>query len=182
MKAVATGLIAVLSSLGPQAGGAADAALAPFVAEYDVRYGRMAVGTSRTELSRAQSPGQWIMESASTASGFARVIAPGTLKQRSVFELDTAGPRPLEYSFDDGTERTSRDIRLEFDWQQGKVRGTAEDEAGRGAGERRAPGRGLDAGPGPRQIAERLGARDDRHDREGPRQAVSLHPSCGARP
>ena len=104
---------------------AADSALAPFVAEYDVRYGRMAVGTSRTEL--AESNGRWSLESTSTASGFARVIASGTLRQRSEFDLLAEGPRPRRYTFDDGTGRTSRDITLEFDWQAGRVRGTAED-------------------------------------------------------
>jgi hypothetical protein len=122
LKATTFGLIALLAS----AAAAADEGLAPFVAEYDVRYGRMAVGTSRTELARAD--GRWRMESTSTATGFARVIASGTLRQRSEFEMLAEGPRPLRYSFDDGTQRTGRDIALEFDWSAGRVRGTAEDE------------------------------------------------------
>lgn len=128
MKAVALGLFALMSALGPSQAGAAEAALAPFVAEYDVRYGRMAVGTSRTELARAAPPDRWIIESRSTATGLARVIASGTLKQRSTFDLEPAGLRPLSYLFDDGTDRTGRDVALEFDWQNGRVRGTAEDE------------------------------------------------------
>lgn len=119
---MAIGVLAILAA----APAAADPALAPFVAEYDVRYGRMAVGTSRTELARAD--GHWTIESTSTASGFARVIASGTLKQRSEFDLQDEGPRPRRYSFDDGTERTGRDVALEFDWRGERVRGTAEDE------------------------------------------------------
>jgi hypothetical protein len=122
LKATTFGVIALMAS----AAAAADEALAPFVAEYDVRYGRMAVGTSRTQLARAN--GGWTMESTSTATGFARVIAGGTLRQLSEFELLADGPRPLSYSFDDGTARTGRDIALEFDWAAGRVRGTAEDE------------------------------------------------------
>jgi Protein of unknown function (DUF3108) len=106
--------------------GAADDVLAPFVAEYDVRYGRMSVGTSRTELMRTGAG--WAMESASTASGFARMIASGTLKQRSEFELQPEGPRPARYFFDDGTRRTSRDVALAFDWTAARVSGTAEDQ------------------------------------------------------
>ena len=41
-----------MSAVSAAAG--AEDALAPFVADYDVRYGRMGVGTSRTELSRAR--------------------------------------------------------------------------------------------------------------------------------
>lgn len=128
MKAVAIGLLALVSTLQPSAGGAAEAALTPFVADYDVRYGRMAVGTSRTELSRTSPPGRWVIETRSAATGFARVIASGTLKQRSNFDLEPGGLRPLDYLFDDGTARTGRDVSLEFDWRDGKVRGTAEGE------------------------------------------------------
>jgi Protein of unknown function (DUF3108) len=126
VKAMAIGLFALMAGTGISAAAAADAMLEPFVAEYDVRYGRMAVGSSRTELSHTGT--SWAMESTSTAVGFARVIASGTLKQRSEFELLQDGPRPAAYRFDDGTKRTSRDVSLEFDWRAGRVRGTAEDE------------------------------------------------------
>ena len=127
MKAMAIGFFGFLAATSAFEAAAADVTLEPFVAEYDVRYGRMAVGSSRTELSHTGA--SWAMESTSTAVGFARVIASGTLKQRSEFELTPDGPRPAAYSFDDGTKRTSRDVSLEFDWRAGRVRGTAEDEA-----------------------------------------------------
>ncbi len=115
------GVLAILAA----APAAADGALVPFVAEYDVRYGRMAVGTSRTELTGSET--HWTLETTSVASGFARIIASGTLRQRSEFDLLAEGPRPRRYAFDDGTDRTGRDITLEFDWRAGRVRGTAED-------------------------------------------------------
>ena len=119
---MAIGVLAILAAAPADA----DGALAPFVAEYDVRYGRMAVGTSRTEL--AEANGHWTIESTSTAIGFARVIASGTLRQRSEFDLPGGEPRPRRYTFDDGTNRTGRDVALEFDWSAGRVSGTAEDE------------------------------------------------------
>ena len=128
MKTMVIGLFVLLGILRPAAADMTEAVLVPFVAEYDVRYGSMVVGTSRTELSRSSPPGRWIIQSSSTASGFARIIASGTLVQRSAFELVPDGLRPLSYSFDDGTKRTGRDVRLEFDWRANKVRGTAEDE------------------------------------------------------
>jgi len=124
LKAMATGMLALVAAMPVT--GVADEALVPFVAEYEVRYGRMGVGTSRTELARTGAG--WAMESTSTASGLARMIASGTLKQRSEFELLPEGPRPARYHFDDGTRRTSRDVTLAFDWPAGRVRGTAEDE------------------------------------------------------
>jgi Protein of unknown function (DUF3108) len=128
MKSMASALVALVAMLRPLTGGAADAALAPFVAEYDVRYGSMAVGTSRTELTRSAPEGRWVIESRSTASGFARMIAGGTLVQRSTFEASAEGLKPISYSFDDGTKRTGRDVQLEFDWGTKRVHGTAEDE------------------------------------------------------
>lgn len=123
-------VLAVLLSFALAPGArAGDAALEPFVAEYDVHYGSMDVGSSRTEILRAGEPGRWIIESRSDASGLARLIASGTLVQRSSFEIDGGSLRPISYRFDDGTGRTSRDVRLEFDWRAGRVRGTAEDEA-----------------------------------------------------
>ena len=126
MKTVVRMLIALLP-LASAAGAAAETALAPFVAEYEVRYGSMTVGSSRTELQRKE-PGRWVIESTSEASGLARLIAGGTLRQRSEFELAGAMTRPHSYRFDDGTTRTGRDIALEFDWAAGRVRGTAEAE------------------------------------------------------
>jgi hypothetical protein len=118
---MAIGVLAILAA-APATG---EDSLSPYVAEYDVRYGRMAVGTSRTELARAD--GHWVLETTSTASGFARVIASGTLRQRSEFDATADGLRPRRYSFDDGTSRTGRDISLDFDWSAGRVHGTAED-------------------------------------------------------
>ncbi len=126
MKSVAIGLLALAGSMTGVDSSAAEPAIAPFVAEYGVRYGRMDVGTSRTQLARAGT--HWTFESTSVASGLARLVASGTLRQRSEFELLPDGPRPIGYRFDDGTKRTDRDVRLEFDWRAGRVRGTAEDE------------------------------------------------------
>jgi len=128
MKAMAVGwlALALASALAPAPATAAEAAVAPFVAEYEVRYGRIPGGTSRTELSRAGD--KWVLETTINATGIARMVAPGTIRQRSEFTVEGGMPWPAHYLFDDGTKRTDRDIRLEFDWPAGRVRGTAEDE------------------------------------------------------
>jgi hypothetical protein len=128
MKALALAALATTILLASGAPRAADGMLAPFVAEYEVRYGNLRVGSSRTALTRGARPGHWTIESQSNASGFARIIASGTLTQRSVFELDAAGLRPDNYRFDDGTKRTGHDVTLAFDWRAGRVSGVAENE------------------------------------------------------
>ncbi len=119
---IAGGLLA----LGSAAGATTPEPLVPFVAEYQVRYGSMPVGSSRTVLVRGDAPGEWVIESQSNASGFARIIASGTLVHRSTFLLEGQRVRPLRYRFDDGMERSRRDVRLDFDWPAGRVTGREE--------------------------------------------------------
>jgi hypothetical protein len=121
-------LLLVACLAASMAARADEALLEPFTADYDVHYGSVDVGSSRTRVQRSGEPGQWIIESHSSASGLARLVASGTLLQRSTFELDAAGVRPVSYRFDDGTKRSSRDVQLEFDWRGSRVRGIAEDE------------------------------------------------------
>jgi hypothetical protein len=123
VKSLAVGLLALLAALPATA---AEGGLAPFVADYDVKYGRLSVGTSRTSLSRNGDRG--VMESLTNASGLYRIIAGGTLRQHSEFELLADGPRPESYLFDDGTSDTDHDVSLQFDWPANRVRGTAEDK------------------------------------------------------
>ncbi len=122
-------ILAAITAVNADSAAAEEMPLAPFVAEYDVKYGNFSVGTSRTELRRSSNPGAWQIESRTKARGLARLIAGGTLVQSSVFQLAADGLRPHSYRFNDGTRRTDRDISLDFDWVVGRVRGTAEDEA-----------------------------------------------------
>jgi Protein of unknown function (DUF3108) len=123
VKVAVIGLLALLAAAPVSA---ADGRLAPFVAEYVVKYSRLSVGTSRTALSR--DDGGWVIESTTNASGIYRLIASGTLRQRSEFELGDDGPLPRNYLFDDGTRNTARDVSLQFDWPANRVRGIAEDK------------------------------------------------------
>lgn len=126
MRIVAIVMLAAIAAVNAHSARAEEPQLAPFVAEYDVKYGSFSVGTSRTELSRSATPGQWLIESRTRASGLARLIAGGTLVQRSTFQLEADGMRPLSYRFDDGMKRSEKDVTLDFDWAAGRVKGVAE--------------------------------------------------------
>lgn len=125
MKCTASLVLATLLVGIATAAGAADGQLSPFVADYDVKYGSMSVGTSRTELARGAVPEQWVIESRANASGLAKLVY-GTFIFRSTFKFDGADVRPLSYRSDDGTQGSARDVALEFDWQSGRVTGRAE--------------------------------------------------------
>jgi hypothetical protein len=126
MKAFAIVMLVAISAVNAQAARADLPQLSPFIADYDVGYGSMTVGSSRTELRRAAIPGQWLIESRSKASGLARLFVGGTFLQSSTFLLGEDGLRPLSYRFDDGTKRSDKDVTLDFDWVSGRVKGVSE--------------------------------------------------------
>jgi len=104
------------------------AALGPYAATYSVSYSSMSVGESHMELRRDAQPGRWVMTSRSNARGFARLVAPDELVQTSWLEMQGATVRPLRYSFDDGGDG-DKNVRLDFDWSAGRVKGTSEGKA-----------------------------------------------------
>lgn len=118
--------IAVIGS----AAHAADPAsgLTPFSARYQAKYGSLTVGDSLLELRRDREPGRWILESRADARGLARLLASGTLVQTSWLVVTERHVRPLRFRFDDGMERSDEDIALDFDWEHGRVQGTAKGE------------------------------------------------------
>lgn len=100
-------------------------ALKPFAAEYAVRYSSLSVGSSLLELRRDTQPGHWVIESQAKASGLARLVASGTVLQRSWIVVTDAGVRPLRFHFDDGMKKSEEDVLLDFDWTAGRVTGVA---------------------------------------------------------
>ncbi len=102
--------------------------LMPYAANYTVRYGSMEVGSLQLKLAQQQGD-RWTIESRTRAHGLARLVAGGTLVQHSTFLLQDGQVRPLRYRFDDGMERSRKDVALDFDWRAGRVSGTEEDNA-----------------------------------------------------
>ena len=100
-------------------------ALKPFTASFEVIYRGMNAGTTTLELS-PEGGDRWRYVSRANARGVFRLALSGEIRQTSQFTLGAAGPRPIRYIADDGTEDIKRDIRLDFDWKAGRVRGTAE--------------------------------------------------------
>ncbi len=114
LLALAAGTVA---ADGPQA----------FTATYHVDYGSMSVGRSEVTLRPDTSPQRWVFESRWKAHGLARLVVGGELRQQSWLAIEPDGVRPLRYRFDDGTRDTRKDIALDFDWEAGRVTGTAGD-------------------------------------------------------
>lgn len=114
-------------------GGASLSALAPHTARFAVRYRGLEAGTSEVSLETVPGNGspsglRYAFTNRSTPRGVAALFLPGTITQRSVFALGPDGLRPLDYSLDDGSRSTARDVHLTFDREGGRVRGVAENQ------------------------------------------------------
>lgn len=99
--------------------------LRPFKATFEVIFKGINAGTSTLELARGEA-GSWRYESRNHARGIFRLAFPDDIRQTSVFDWTASGPQPLRYRADDGGKATDKDIALDFDWINGRVRGVAE--------------------------------------------------------
>ncbi len=102
------------------------ASLQPFAASYGVVWRGFNAGTTELELTRAPD-GELIYSSRANARGLFRAVFSDEITQTSWFTPTENGVRPTRYRADDGSADTERDISIDFDWQVGRARGTAED-------------------------------------------------------
>jgi len=123
MRIVAIVALAAMAAVNAHSALAEEPRLVPFIADYDVKYGNLSAGSSRTELRRASLPGQWQFESRTKASGLARLIMGGTIVQQSIFQLEAGDLQPLSYRYDDGEKGSEGNVSLDFDWAAGRVKG-----------------------------------------------------------
>jgi hypothetical protein len=98
----------------------------PFKVTFDVEWRGMGAGTSTLQLTR-KSATEYTYESSNTARGVFRLAIPDTITQTSDFTLVNGKIRPSAYVADDGSDDTSRDVSLKFDWEKNRVAGIAED-------------------------------------------------------
>jgi len=98
-------------------------------ARYQVSYRGIGGGQIESALRRGPAPGQWLYESRAFPNILGRVAVSPDARQRSTMEITPAAVRPLSLVFDDGSEAGAKDMRLEFDWAAGRVRGESKGKA-----------------------------------------------------
>ena len=130
--ALALALALSLTALTATAASPTAESLTPHSARFAVKYRGMDAGTSDTRLETA-APGpdgrlRFSFTNRSVPKGLAALFLPGTITQRTQFTYTADGVRPEAYRLEDGSHNTRRDVRLDFDWAQGRVTGVAEDK------------------------------------------------------
>ena len=122
---LALGALLATTTLASAAG---PAQLQPFRATYAVVWHGFDAGIDRT-ASAAPVRYQYVYTSRSNASGLFRAFFSNEISQTSWLTVTPDGIRPDRYRADDGSSRTARDISLDFNWEAGRARGVAEDQA-----------------------------------------------------
>ena len=129
MKAVVVTAAAVLLRVGgtQAAEPAANICPQPFKVTFEVEWRGMSAGTSTLQLKR-KSATEFAYSSSNTARGLFRLAIPDTITQTSDISVVGGNVRPISYLGDDGSEDTSKDVSLKFDWATNRVTGIAEEK------------------------------------------------------
>jgi len=127
MRVLVTASILIVASASGAERADASASLQPFAARYGIVWRGFNAGTTDLELAKAPD-GQLVYASRANARGLFRAVFNDEVTQTSWLTVSDGQVRPLRYRADDGSDDTERDISLDFDWQAGRARGTAEDK------------------------------------------------------
>ena len=115
---------------GASSGAAPGAASpAPYKARYQVSYRGISGGELETSLHRGTAQGQWLYESRAFPNLLARVAVSPDARQRSTMDIAQGTVRPQTLVFDDGSDSGVKDVRMTFDWREGRVRGESKGKA-----------------------------------------------------
>lgn len=117
--------LAVLAATSVQAEAPAQS-LQPYKARYQVSYRGLSGGQIEASLTRGNVPGQWLYETRAYPNLFGRIAVSPEAREHSVMQVGADGVRPLRFDFNDGSEGSQKDVRLNFDWNAGRVRGEAQ--------------------------------------------------------
>ncbi len=98
----------------------------PYKARYQVHYRGLNGGQIENSLRRGAGTDQWLYETRAYPSLLGRIAVSPSARERGTMQISGPGVRPLTFSFDDGTPATDKDVRLDFDWSAGVVKGSAQ--------------------------------------------------------
>lgn len=102
--------------------------LEPYTARYQVSYRGIAGGYIESSLKPAEPAGTWQYATRAFPNFLGRMALSAAAREHSTMQISTDGVRPLEFEFNDGSAEDGKDIRLQFDWNAGLVRGVADGE------------------------------------------------------
>lgn len=124
--AAAIGLAWVLGHVAAAQAEAAAPVMQPYTARYQVSYRGLSGGEIEASFRRANTDGLWEYETRVFPNLFGRIAVSPQARETSTMLLSPSGVKPLSFHFDDGSSGSNKDVKLAYDWQAGKVTGSAE--------------------------------------------------------
>ena len=121
LRSAILGVICVALSAGLRAGTIPD----DFQAQYAISLNQFVIGESEIKLA-AQGKGQYLYQSNTHSTGFARLFRSDVVEESSRFDVHRKHIRPQEYRFDHTGSSKQRHALLKFDWKAKKVSNTVE--------------------------------------------------------
>jgi Protein of unknown function (DUF3108) len=102
------------------------AAMQPYTARYQVSYRGLSGGEIESSFKRGTASGQWQYETRVFPNLFGRIAVSPEAREISTMVITSTGVRPLSFSFNDGSQTTTKDVRLDYDWAARTVTGSAD--------------------------------------------------------
>ena len=100
---------------------AADPALAPYTAKYQVEYKGRDAGLADFSLSYDAAQDLYTFQTYLKVKGLLRLIAPNAAIEHSVFVVRNGHIEPREFRYEDGTRKGGNNYQARFDWNTRKV-------------------------------------------------------------
>lgn len=101
--------------------------LKPYVARYHVKYRGMSGGDIEFTL-KSEGNGRYIFSSQLLPNFLGSLFASDQAEDTSHLLFDGSAVKPLQFSSEDGSQNTEKDIRYEFDWNNNSANGRYKNE------------------------------------------------------
>lgn len=124
---ILVGWVGLAPHLAAAAGSEAHSTLLkPYTARYQVSYRGLAGGQVEVSFAPGDSAGTWLYETRAFPNLLGRMAISPSAREHGRMLLSQDSVRPLAFEFNDGSAEESKDIRLTFDWDAGRVSGVVD--------------------------------------------------------
>jgi len=110
----------------PAAADPAESHLEPYTARYQVSYRGLAGGYVESSLKPGSAPGIWLYATRAYPNFLGRMAISSAAREHGTMQIAHESVRPLEFEFNDGNAEDTKDVRLKFDWDAGRLTGSAD--------------------------------------------------------
>jgi len=125
-RRLADTLVAAAALLAAAAPAAAQTVpMKAYTARYQVSYRGLSGGQIEATFRPGPTAGLWIYETRAFPNLLGKLAVSSAAHERSTMLIGPGGVVPLEFTFDDGSSTSEKDVKQTFDWSAKKVTGAS---------------------------------------------------------